>query len=89
MLVSAIVIKGDSCSVQYLPVKSFFSLPAAIYKPKQFLQTLKSGELWFVFHAFNFLLYMMDGRIYYSSEEQSSCYTICPRQAILATAEKQ
>lgn len=86
-MVRLIVIKAASWSGQYLPVKSLFSSPAAICKPKQSLQTLKSGELWFVFHAFHFLLHMMDGGIYCSSEEQTSCYSICPRQAALATAK--
>lgn len=44
-VVELIVFKGDSCLGQYLPVKSPFSSPAAICKPKQSLQTLKSGEL--------------------------------------------
>lgn len=44
-MVVLIVIKGDSWSGQYPPVKSLFSSPAAICKPKQSLQTLKWGEL--------------------------------------------
>lgn len=75
-------------SVEYFSVKCVFSLSAAIRKPKQFLQAFKWGKLWFVTHTFTFLLYMMDGRIYYSSEKQSICHTICLRQAVLATAEE-